>query len=59
MFRIPENFFDRMSNCEMVDNQKVCRVTLTQSVICDRKNRCVLRGLIHKNHQVSITIKHN
>ena len=27
-----------MSNYEMVDHQKVCRVTLTQSVIRDRKN---------------------
>ena len=39
-----------MSNCEMVDHQKVCRITLTQSGLRDRKNRCVLRGLTkHEN----------
>ena len=34
---------NRMGNCEMVDYQKVGRVTLTQSVLRDRKNICVLR----------------
>ena len=36
---------DRMSIREMVGHQKVCRVTLAQSVIHDQKNRCVLRDL--------------
>ena len=36
---------DRMSNCEMVDHQKVWTVTLTQSVLRDWKSRRVLRGL--------------
>ena len=30
---------DQMSNCEMVDHQKVSRVTMTQSVLRDRKNK--------------------
>ena len=39
---------DRISNCEMVDHQKVCRVTLTQSVLRDRKNEYVHRELSSK-----------
>ena len=35
-----------MSNSETVDHRKMYRVTLTQSVLRDRKNRYVLRGLI-------------
>ena len=42
---IREFFQVRMSNCEMVDHQKVCRVTMTQSVLRDRKNKCVLLEL--------------
>ena len=29
---------------EMVDQQNVCRITLTQSCFRDRNNRCVLQG---------------
>ena len=43
---------DRMSISEMVDHQKVYRVTLTQNVLRDRKNRYLLRGLRNKNLKV-------
>ena len=32
-----------MSNCEIVDHQKVCRVTVTQIVLRDRKKVCAPR----------------
>ena len=38
---------DRMCNCVMVvDHPKVCRVTLIESILCDRKNWYVLRGFM-------------
>ena len=41
---------DRMSDCEIEDHQKVSNVSLTQRVLRDRKNVCVLRGLIRMSY---------